>query len=259
VADPRRGDLEDDGEEEDEAQEIDETIGEAPGTVALLAQTPEEATNDDAVLDYIVEYTRAHLSPVLARGLRLYRQRGLSALSEELKITKAPRKTLARVLEFASVRFRKAALIYDDFGNWLEIPVDLRSQVVASMTSLRWSLAGSAVMVLMLAPEEAPELEETFSGGAQVKWGFDNLPALQDNPTDLVDDMVNEWLASAALPGASPMTMADPGLRRVAEAADLSLPRFLALGREAIEDAAARHASCIDDEAIAAAIARVAG
>ena len=52
-------------------------------------------TTTRAVLDYLIEYTRAHLSPVIARGLRMYRERGLSALAEELKITKAPRKTLA--------------------------------------------------------------------------------------------------------------------------------------------------------------------
>ncbi len=38
LADPRRADLDDDGDEQDESPEVDETVGDAPGTAALIAE-----------------------------------------------------------------------------------------------------------------------------------------------------------------------------------------------------------------------------
>ena len=115
----------------------------------------------------------------------MYHTRGLSALSEELKITKAPRKTLAKIIDWAEIRYAKTALLYDEFGHWLEIEPDLRAQVVASMTSLRWRLKDSAVLVIMAAPGEAPELEETLAGGRRIEWHFSNLVTMQENPDAL--------------------------------------------------------------------------
>ncbi len=99
MVDIRHGNFEEDGEEADDSVEIDDTIGDAPGTAALLAASAEKADEDSAIIDYLIEYTRAHLSPVFARALRMYKERGLSALAEEIKITKAPRKTLAAAIE----------------------------------------------------------------------------------------------------------------------------------------------------------------
>jgi hypothetical protein len=257
--DPRRGGLEDEGEEDDDAIEVDETIGDAPGTAVLLAQSAAAPDDGAPVLDYLIDYTRAHLSPVVARGLRLYRERGLAALAEELKITKAPRKTLGKLIDLAMLRYGKVALLFDEFEHWSEIPVDLRSQVVASMTSMRWKLAGVAVMVLMLAAGEAPELEETFAGGPVIGWGFDNLAQIQDSPDGIDSVVINDWLASAALPGTEPITADDPGVRRLMDASGGSLSSLLDLGRAAIEHAAERHALCIDDDAVAAAIAGAQG
>ena len=94
AVDMRHGSFEEDGEETDDSVEIDDTIGDAPGTAALLEASAQRADEDAPVVDYLIEYTRAHLSPVIARALRMYKERGLSALAEEIKITKAPRKTL---------------------------------------------------------------------------------------------------------------------------------------------------------------------
>lgn len=240
AVDFRRSDLEDDGEETDDSVEIDDTIGDAPGTTTLLAEAAQHADEDSAIRDYLIDYTRVHLSPVIARGLRMYRERGLSALSEELKITKAPRKTLAALVELSKVRYRKVAFIYDEFQSWREIPTDLRSQVVASIANIRWKLDGSAFLVFIVAPEEAPELEETFGSGERIVWSFANLEALQTDPEIIDRSIVDEWLASASLNSDEPVTMADEVLSQLAEDAEGSLTRFLALAREAIEDAAER-------------------
>ncbi len=132
------------------------------------------------------------------------------------------------------------ALIYDDLQLWTEIPADLRSQVVGSITNMRWKLAENAFLVFMAAPGQAPELEETFGGGERLVWDFHNLAALQSEPEAIDTAIVDEWLAAAALPDRSPLTMADPVLAQLAEDAEGSLPRFIALAREAIEDAGAR-------------------
>ena len=54
------------------------------------------------------------------------------------------------------VRYRKVALIYDEFQLWTQIPADLRSQVVGSITNMRWKLAGGAFLVFMAAPARLP-------------------------------------------------------------------------------------------------------
>jgi hypothetical protein len=257
VIDVRRGDLEDDGEETEQTEEIDDTVGDAPGTSVLLAHAAAQADETSAVRDYLIEYTQVHLSPVIARALRMYRERGLSAMSEELKITKAPRKTLNAIVELSQVRYRKVALIYDELQSWKEIPLDLRSQVVGSIANIRWKLADSAVMVFMAAPGEAPELEETFGGGERIVWDFHNLQSIQAAPAAVNGAIVNEWLASAALPGSEPLAMDHPVLSRMAEEAHGALPRFLDLAREAIEDAADRGVE-LDDAAYESAVARLA-
>lgn len=257
VLDPRRGDLEDDGDEEDVTQEIDETVGDAPGTAVLLAASAQIDDENRAVLDYLVEYTRVHLSPVLARGLRMYRERGLSALSEELKITKAPRKTAGKLAQLATMRFRKIALLYDEFGNWPEIPADLRSQIVGSLTRLRWKLDGQAVMVLMLANGEAPELEEALSGGSTVDWTFKNVYTIQEHPNAINEAVVNDWIASATVPGTTPATLADSAYRRLVSESGGDVLRFITLAHAAVELAANRRATAIGDEDVDAALAAV--
>lgn len=254
VLDPRRGDLEDDGDEEDTTQEIDETIGDAPGTAVLLAASAQSDDENKAVLDYLVEYARVHLSPVVARGLRMYRERGLSALSEEFKITKAPRKTLGKLAKLATLRFRKIALLYDEFAYWPEIPAELRSQIAGSLTQLRWKLDGHAVMVLMLAEGEAPELEEALSGPTVVDWTFKNLIALQDAPNVITESVVNDWIASATLPGREPATLADMGYARLVRESEGDLTRFITLAHAAVEFAAQRQTTAVEDVDIAAAI-----
>lgn len=258
VLDPRRGDLEDDGEEEDLTDEVDDTIGDAPGTAVLLAASAEDQDDTRPVLDYLIDYTREHLSPVVARGLRMYRERGLAALSEELKITKAPRKTAGKLAELATMRFRKIALIYDEFAAWPDVPAELRSQVTASLTRLRWRLDGQAVMVLMLANGEAPELEESFTSDRSVDWTFKNLYVLQEPMDSLPQAVIEDWIASATVPGREPAKLSEPGYQRLLAAADGDLDRFISLAHAAVEFAAQRGVAQVDDEAAGAAVSAVA-
>lgn len=251
--DTRRQELPDDPDEQEATPEIDETIGEAPGMRLLLAETVQTMDPElRSVLDYIVEYTRAHLSPVLARGLRSYRERGAAQLAEELRITKAPRKTLLRLIEFASVRFRKCVFIYDSFESWLEIPEDLRASIVGGFADMRFKTSGGAFPVFVLTRGEAPEIEETFASATTLEWSFDGLFAMQDKPGEIIESVVDGWLAAASV-NDDAVTVAGSGLRRVLEEAD-SLSTFVTMACAAIEDAADRGVDAIDDSAVQAAL-----
>ena len=184
VADTRSMDLLSDVEEDATAAELDEGIGDAPGTEVILSDevSPEENI-DRAILDYLVEYTKVHLSPVIARALRVYRDRGLVALTAELTITKAPRKTLTALVQFARVRFRKIVLIYDGFDNWAQAPAEMRSQIAGTLSEIRWMLEADAAVVVMLERGGVPELEEQFGSGKQVEWAFPGLSRLRSRLT----------------------------------------------------------------------------
>ena len=257
VGDVRGVNLEPDVDDEDAVPEIDSTVGEAPGTDVVLleeADAREEDDPDQAVADYIVEYTKVHLSPVVSRALRVYRERGLGALSAEFSITKAPRKTLAAVAKFASVRFRKIVLVYDGYEGWAQVPIETRTQVAATLAEMRWLLESDGVIVMMLERGQVPELEEQFAGGAQVAWDFPGVIPLQ-GAHDLLDTtLVNWWLAAASYPGAQPLTLGDETLAALFEAAGGSLRAFTTMGAAAIENAAERGASSLDEIALEAGL-----
>jgi len=252
------------GDEEvvpDDAVEIDDTIGDAPGIAGTLGVDDEGAEVGPelyaGVLDYIIDHTREHLSPVIARALRVYRGRGLAATTAEINVTKAPKKTLAALVEFASVRYRKIVIMYDGFENWLDIEQELRSKIVGLLSELRWMLDGQAVFVFMVAPGTAPELEESFGGSTVMTWDFPGIDEIYEDPEVIPAAVVDRWLANAAAPGAAPMSLADEGMAAVLEAAGGSMQQLIFLGREAIESAADRGVSSIDAQAVSDAVAAV--
>lgn len=243
--------------EVDSTQEVDETLGEAPGTLQALEEREREleAGEDLAyVRDYIVEYTREHLSSVVARALRLYHDRGLVAMSAEFKVTKAPRKTLAAACRLARARYRKAALLFDDFELWSNIDPDLRSKMVASFSEIRWKLAEDAFLVFLCPPGAAPEIEETFRGGPELDWSFPGLVKLQEDAEVIDRETVDRWLAGAAALGAESITLDDSVLSRLVEASEGSLSAFVPMARAAVEDAAERGVDRLDEESYAAGI-----
>jgi hypothetical protein len=249
VADIRLVSLEEDVEETDVSAEIDETVGDAPGTGIGLPAADEESDDTKPVVDYIIEYTAAHLSKVVARALRMYNERGLGAAAAELKVTKAPRKTLGSVVKFARVRFDKVAIIYDGFDNWGAIDPEMRQTIITSLTEMRWLLDGDAVFVFLLERGGVPELEEQFAGGTRLEWDFPWLQKMQKAGDELDMDAVHSWLDSAALSGQAPDLSA---LDVLAQGAQGSLTTFVAMASAAVEDAAERGVAKIDDAAVEA-------
>lgn len=162
-----------DPEESDRDPEVDEAME----IVALEAEVPaeEEPVDEAAELarrlrEYVVAFAAAHLSPVVSRGLVAYVTSGTDKLGQELKITKAPRKTLKALCTLACFRFRGVVLLYDDFDSWHVVPDDLRGQIVATMTELRWALKPMAVLSFVAPQGQVPELEEQFSSARPVDW-----------------------------------------------------------------------------------------
>lgn len=253
VADIRPSALDSNVDEEDSSPEIDGTIGDAPGSDMILADEllPDETVNR-TILDYLVEYTGVHLSPVIARGLRVYQERGLTAVAAEFLITKAPRKTLAALVRLARVRFKKVVLIYDGFAGWAQTPPEIRSQIAGTLSELRWTLEDDAVVVMMLERDGVPELEEQFSSGSRVDWDFPGILTLQNEPDGIDVEMLDRWLAYAAAPGVAPLTVGDPVLSALLAESDGSLKAFVLAACVAIESAVERGATALDAEALEA-------
>jgi hypothetical protein len=257
LADSRAEDLPSDVDEDEAAPELDGTVGDAPANAMLLAQeqeVPVPEDSDRAVVDYIVEHTKAHVSPVVARALRVYRERGQMAMVNELKVTKAPKKTLAAIVKFARVRFKKVVLIFDGFDGWYAVPPELKAQIASTFSEVRWMLEHDAVTVFALEEDRVPELEEQFGHGTRLRWSFDALQAFEVDPEHLDPMVVDRLLARAAAPGSMPQTMQDPVLSRIAQSAK-GFTDFALRAATAVESAADRGVSALDEIAQADALA----
>lgn len=196
--------------------------------------------------DYVASYARENLSPVVARGIIAYRDRGLDAAAAEFKITRAPRKTLTALCKFAAYRFRSGVLIYDNFDQWMMIEDDIRGKIALSMSEIRWATRPHACMVFLMNKDGVPELEEAFASATQVAWDFPNIATLDDYATAhgesyLSSDVVNAWLTEAAPSSVEPITLdSNECLGGLFEAAAGSVELFARMAYAAIEDAASR-------------------
>lgn len=251
VADIRLVSLEPDVDESTDSQELDNTVGNAPGTGVGLPEQQDEELTRAAVVDYLIEYTSIHLSKVIARGLRQYRERGLMAMANEWKVTKAPRKTLLALTTFACARFNKVAIMYDEFENWGQIPQDLRRTIVVTLSEMRWMLEENAIFVILLEEGIAPELEEQFGAGTVVRWDFPYLARVMKEGDAFHSDEVDYWVASASL-GEPAFTADDPVIAALMSESNESLRSFVTMAGAAIDDAAARGVGRLDDDALAA-------
>ncbi len=253
ITDLRLTNLEPDVDEELDPAEVDNNVGMALGTTPVFSEpTAAEGPDADkaAVVDYFIEYTSVHLSSVIARALRVYKERGLAAMSTEFRVTNAPRKTLLALVKFARSRFRKIVLIFDGFDGWSNVPPELRSSIVATFTEMRWQLAEDAVIVMMLDKGVAPELEEQFGAATAVEWEFEDLPAAQEAADNLDLGLVGGWIVAAAGVGQEPaFDVTDPVIESLAEAAEGSMRSFVLMARAAVESAAAREVGALDIEA----------
>ena len=164
------------------------------------------------VLDYLIEYTKVHLSPVIARALRAYNERGQVAAAAEFKVTKAPRKTLMALVRLARMQFDDVVVLLAEFDYWKDIPEGLRHKLVGALSELRWSLGDQGRLVFLAQPGQAAELEETFGSSSQLVWDFGALRT-PDRLAGAPDaELVDAWLEAAAVPGTEPMTVNGTGL-----------------------------------------------
>jgi hypothetical protein len=252
VVDIRLAGMEVDVDEDETAPEIDSTVGDAPGTGVALPAPGRSDLPRQEIIEYVAEYLGLHLSPVIARGLRMYVERGLAALAAELRVTKAPRKTLTALVEFASARFKRVAIIYDGFENWAAIEPGLQETIVASLDEMSRLLGPKATFVFLLERDRLAELEERFGSGTVLDWGFAELERLQNEPDALAPAAVNGWLAAAARRGTVPLTVEDPVIAALFDEADGSLSAFASMAAAAVESSAARGCTSLDDAALSA-------
>lgn len=179
-------------------------LGEVDGR-ALEAADDEDGPNIDKLLaDYVVAYTRENLSPVIARAIRAYMAQGTASMAQELKVSKAPTKTLVSLMKFVQTRYRGVVVLYDRIEMWEAMPHELRMKIISTFSSLRWALKDHAVLCFTAQLGVAPELEETFASATQVEWdffGIENIQAM-DAPFDV--DVARRWVASASLSGEVP-------------------------------------------------------
>jgi hypothetical protein len=191
----------------------DEQLEEAD--TAPAAQLHEHSYSDD-VAAYVIAHMRAHLSPVLARGIAEYRRQGSSAAAQELKITKAPRKTLSALARFATYGFDGVLLMFDQFGDWDRIGQDMRLAIASSLMEMRWALEGSGVVAILSSGGGTPELEEQFAMATRVDWDMTGLSALEGADPSPSDIPLAEWLEAASL-GEPSFSAADPVFSLIAE------------------------------------------
>lgn len=182
-------------------------LGDAPELGTGDGPSEEELTAEaarKAVEAYIHAYTSEHLSPVVTRGLRAFSAQGTDSMAQELKVTKAPSKTLVALLRFAESRQRLGVLLYDNFAIWPSVPNELRHKIVATFSQLRWSLKDVGVMVFMIPKGDAPEVAEAFSSGRHISWDFEELFRVAKKGSAFDPKGAARWLTSAMTNGEMP-------------------------------------------------------
>jgi hypothetical protein len=212
---------------------------------------------DLAMRAYLLERVRTDLSPVVARALGAYEAWGDGIVAQELKVTKAPRKTLGAVLRFMSHRWKRVVVLFDSFDAWPLIEPKTKMKILAALTELRWIIGETGVMGLLVIQGQTPEIEEQFAGAEQVDWSMAEIAGLYDADYALRAETVQRWLDAAALEGASPLAVGGPELAPLVEASDNDILRFALMAEAAFRNAAERGANSIDEAAVAAGIASV--
>lgn len=195
-----------------------ETDPETDGEEAAAdLQDPAEASCSDEepchseapCLTYLKTYARKHISPVMARGLDAYIEGGSYALAQELKITKAPRKTLAALGRFATYRFRKVVIVYDQFASWPLVPEDLRVRIAGALAEIRMLLSKTGILVFLADDHELPEIKEQFSGAREVFWSMAPLLEEVSGESSVPSGLVSFALGAASLTGEIPLQLQD--------------------------------------------------
>ena len=237
-ADPEEND---DSSEEDAADKLAAMVSDED---ELAAEPVEEESPDDAaarealaVVKYVIAHVKKHTSPVLARGLKEYVNSGTAAMAQELKITRAPRKTLGALARFAGLTFRSVVIIYDGFEVWDDIPDDLKATIVSGIAEIRLALGKDGVIVIAGSDAEAPELDDQFANAIRVDWDMPELRQVEELGTAFEQDLLAEWLKAAALPGADVSSLWERVERACADSEDMATG--VALAAQEVDKAAA--------------------
>lgn len=240
--DIREVSLEIEPEESDDTPETDSFTETLPSGEVPQADDPQSQ-----VRAFIVAHTRSHFSPVIARALKSYADEGYGQLIQELKITRAPRKTFKALIHLASLRYRRVVFIYDGLENWSAVPEDLQVKYIASLTEIR-AMAGRYGTVVFLAEEgAAPELEDQFGIGQRIDWSFPHLTKINEKPGVVDTAAIQHWLDAATIPGRGRgHSLEQDGWTTLLEAASGDMEYFCALAAEAVERAAGRGLAEVD-------------
>lgn len=243
---------------EEEAAEVvpfDPTgAGTAPAPVS--AEVPDETAHPDAHMrELLLALASSRLSPVLARAIESFGRYGEALAAQEIKITKAPRKTLAALLRLMNARWKSVVVIYDSFESWPMLDQKARVDVLASLTELRYLIGEAGVMVLGVVDGLAPEIVEQFAAAEQVDWRLPEVAALSRGERGLDLGVVQGWLDGASAAGLSALRADGPELAPFVAAAGGDLSAFAAMADAAIRDAAARDLDSLDEAAVAAGLA----
>lgn len=224
----------------------------------IAAQTVESEVSEREIQaalmsDYIISFVREHLSPVLARGLIAYRDRGLDSVIGEFKVTRAPRKTLTALVKFAMYRRRSGVLIYDAFDQWHLVEPEIRQKIAVSMTEMRLAVQKMAAMVFLMEPDSCPELEDLFGHQQRVEWDFAALIMIEPNATTLSRALVDRWLKCASIDENNPLSLeTSPGLSALYESTGGVIDDFISAAYTAIECAIDAGRSEIDEACVQA-------
>jgi hypothetical protein len=199
----RLGDLPTDPEETDTVQEDQGDIPMAtrPEFVEQEEVAEAAATETPAmrVGEYLIAYAGVHFSPVIARALRAFRDFGTQSFAQELRITKAPKKTLKALCRFARFRYRQVVFIFDRFEPWESATPEIRTGIVATFAELRWSLDPDGTLVIMLKESEAPELHEHFAAATKLSWDMPLVARLEGGVLPIDDETVRALIAASSI------------------------------------------------------------
>jgi hypothetical protein len=222
------------------------------------AELPEGEVERDADTDmreYLLALVRTRLSAVIARALAGYASYGESLAAQEMKVTKAPRKTLAALLKMMSSRWETVAIMYDGFESWSRLDQPTKVNVLSSLMELRWIIGESGVMVVGVVSGRTPEIEEQFAAGEHVDWTMPELVPMYGGDVVLDPVRVQDWLDAASTEGSARLRFDSAVLAPLVAASENDILVFCAMAHTAFEDAAARGADALDDTAVAAGLA----
>ncbi|MDF1542767.1 MAG: hypothetical protein RQ731_07855 [Anaerosomatales bacterium] len=224
--------------EEDAAEKLAAMVDDSEGPAEDEATEEDPAAHEAAVVSaYVIAHLKKHVSPVLGRGLRAYVLSGTAAMSQELKVTRAPRKTLGAIARFAKLTFRSVVIIYDGFEAWDDIPDDQRAIIVSGLSEIRFALGADGVIVIAGSEAEAPEIDDQFATAIRVDWTMPELQQVEVPDTACGYDVFAGWLQAATLPGADTSALR-ARVERVCAGSE-TLSAGAALAAEEIEKAAA--------------------